>query len=268
MERVVLVTGAGSGLGRACVEYLARKGHRVYGGDVDPRPVNGVTMLRMDVTIDRSAAGAIDWITEEAGRIDVLINNAGFGIAGSIEDTSIEEAHRQFEVNFFGIFRMTRAALPQMRRQGNGLIINVSSIGGLIAMPFQGLYSASKFAVEGFTEALRMEVRPFGISAVLVEPADFHTGFTAARRLVDAATEKSAYAPRLRDALAVIEADELDGSHPRLVGPLIEKIMRSRHPRLRYMVGSRTEQLAALLKRALPASAFAPLIENHYRVGR
>jgi NAD(P)-dependent dehydrogenase (short-subunit alcohol dehydrogenase family) len=268
MERVVLVTGAGSGIGRSCVEYLAKKGHRVYGGDIDPRPADGVTMLRMDVTDDRSTTGAIDWIAEEAGSIDVLINNAGFGIAGSIEDTSIEEAQRQFEVNFFGVFRMTRAALPQMRRQGHGLIVNISSIGGLIAMPFQGLYSASKFAVEGFTEALRMEVRPFGINAVLVEPADFHTGFTAARRMVEASSAKSAYTARFRGALQVIEADELHGSHPRLIGPLINRIMSSRHPRLRYMVGSRTEKLAALLKRVLPASAFIPLIEGHYRVAR
>jgi len=268
MERVVLVTGAASGLGRAGAEHLAARGHRVYGGDLDPRPVPGVTMLRLDVTDDRSAADAIARIAGESGRLDVLVNNAGFGIAGSIEDTSIEEARSQLEVNFFGVFRTARAALPQMRHQGRGLIINVSSIGGLIALPFQGVYSASKFAVEGFTEALHMEVRPFGIDVVLVEPADFHTGFTAARRMVAASRRSSAYADAFRAALRVIEADEVNGSHPHLVGPLLEKIIASRHPRLRYMVGSPTERLAAMLKRVLPGRLFFPLIEGHYRVGR
>jgi NAD(P)-dependent dehydrogenase (short-subunit alcohol dehydrogenase family) len=268
MEHVVLVTGAASGIGRACVEHLAAKGHRVYGGDIDPQPVPGVTMLRLDVTDERSAAAAIERIMDEAGRIDVLVNNAGFGIAGSIEDTSIEEARSQLEVNFFGVFQMARAALPQMRHQSRGLIINISSIGGLIALPFQGLYSASKFAVEGFTEALRMEVRPFGVDVVLVEPADFHTGFTAARRIVAATHGGSAYEAAFRDAIQVIEADEVHGSHPRLVGPLLERIIASPHPRLRYTVGSRTERLAALLKRALPGRVFFPLIEGHYRVGR
>lgn len=267
-QRVVLVTGAGSGLGRATAEYLAGAGHRVYGGDIEPRPSAQVTMVPLDVTDDDSVAGGVAAVIEEAGRIDVLVNNAGFGIAGSIEDTSLEEAYRQFEVNFFGVVRMTRAVLPDMRRRGRGLIVNTSSIGGLISLPFQGLYAASKFAVEGFTEALRMELRPLGIVAVLIEPADFHTGFTAARRMAAASGEGSAYAREFRNALQVIEADELHGSDPRIVGPLIARIIDTPRPRLRYMVGSRSERLAAMLKRILPGSLFFPIIESHYRVGR
>lgn len=225
-------------------------------------------MMPLDVTDDDSVAKAVATITEEAAGIDVLVNNAGFGIAGSIEDTSLDEAHRQFEVNFFGMVRMTRAVLPDMRRRRRGLIINISSIGGLISLPFQGAYAASKFAVEGFTEALWMEVRPLGINAVLIEPADFHTGFTAARRMAAASGEGSAYTREFRNALQVIEADELHGSDPGLVGPLIGKIIDTPKPRLRYMVGSRSERLAAILKRILPGSLFFPIIERHYRVGR
>lgn len=267
-QRVVLVTGAGSGLGHATAEHLAGAGHRVYGGDIEPRPASGITMIPLDVTDDESAARAVATIIEEAGGIDVLVNNAGFGIAGSIEDTSLDEFYSQFEVNFFGVVRMTRAVLPDMRRRGRGLIINISSIGGLISLPFQGAYAASKFAVEGFTEALRMEVAPLGINAVLIEPADFHTGFTAARRMAAASGEDSAYAREFRNALQVIEADELHGSDPGIVGPLIARVIENPRPRLRYMVGSRSERLAAMLKRILPGALFLPIIESHYRVGR
>lgn len=225
-------------------------------------------MIPLDVTDDESAARAVAAVTEEAGHLDVLVNNAGFGIAGSIEDTSLEEVYSQFEVNFFGVVRMTRAVLPYMRSRGRGLIVNISSIGGLISLPFQGAYAASKFAVEGFTEALRMEASPLGIHAVLIEPADFHTGFTAARRMAAASGEGSAYSREFRNALQVIEADELHGSDPQIVGPLIARVIDTRRPRLRYMVGSPSERLAAMLKRLLPGSLFFPIIESHYRVGR
>lgn len=264
----MLVTGAASGLGRAGAVHLAARGHRVFGGDLEPPSVPGVAGLRLDVTDPSSAAAAVSEVVTAGGRLDVLVNNAGFGIAGSVEDTTLEEARDQLEVNFFGVLNMTRAALPVMRRQGRGLVITTSSIGGLIALPFQGLYSASKFAVEGLAEALSMEVRPFGIDVVLVEPADFRTGFTRARRVVGASREGSPYAVVFTRALHVIEADEGSGSDPQLVGPLLDRIIAARRPRLRYSTGSATERLAIVLRRALPAPAFAPIIERHYRVGR
>ncbi len=267
-SRVVLVTGAGSGLGRATAAHLAGVGHLVFGGDLEPPSVPRVTGLRLDVTDPASVAAAIDEVLRGPGRVDVLVNNAGFGVAGSVEDTSLEEARAQLEVNFFGVLNASRAVLPAMRRQGSGLIVSISSIGGLIALPFQALYSASKFAVEGLVEALGEEVRPFGIEVVLVEPADFHTGFTRARRVVAGARTGSAYDAAFARALRVIETDERTGADPELIGPLVARIIATRHPRLRYSIGSPIERLTIGLRRALPARAFVPLIERHYRVRR
>jgi NAD(P)-dependent dehydrogenase (short-subunit alcohol dehydrogenase family) len=267
-SRVVLVTGAASGLGRAAATHLAAVGHRVFGGDLEPPSEPAVTGLRLDVTDPESVTAAVDDVVDAAGRLDVLVNSAGFGIAGSVEDTTLEEARAQLEVNFFGVLTMARAVLPTMRAQGRGLVISISSIGGLMALPFQGLYSASKFAVEGLAEALSEEVRPFGVDVVLVEPADFRTGFTRARRIVGAARRGSAYEAAFSRALRVIESDERSGSDPELIGPLLARIIDSPRPRLRYSVGSTLERLTIGLRRALPARAFVPIIEHHYRVGR
>lgn len=266
-SKVVLITGAASGIGRACAEHLARRGHRVFGGDRNPGSfLVKVTPLLMDVNEDDSVAAAIEEVVNQAGRIDVVVNNAGFGIAGSIEDTSMDEARAQLDTNFFGAVRVIKAALPHMRRQGTGLIVNVASIGGLIALPFQGLYSASKFALEGLSEALRMEVASAGINVALLEPADCRTGFTAARRSVEAA-DRSAYRDAFAISLAVIESDEMGGADPKVMARRLAKIVATPSPRLRYMAGSPTERLAVLLKRLLPYSLFAPIIAGHYKVG-
>lgn len=266
-DTVVLVTGAASGLGRASVEHLGRRGYRVFGADRSEATIPGVTTIVCDVDDDESVAGAVARVVDLAGRIDVLVNDAGFGIAGSVDDTSIEEARAQMETNFFGVFRMTRAVLPVMRRQGEGRIVNVSSLGGLIALPFQGVYSAAKFAVEGLSEALRHEVRPFGIDVVLVEPADFRTGFTSSRRRVEAADARSPYADAFERALVVIEEDERTGSDPAMVARLLERVIQTEHPRLRYTVGAFDERLAAWLRRVMPGVAFEPIVRRHYRVG-
>jgi NAD(P)-dependent dehydrogenase (short-subunit alcohol dehydrogenase family) len=188
----VLITGASSGIGKACAEYLFMRRCRVYGTSrrtphVEPRstPPEAVPLFQtipLDITSDESVEKAVSLVLESEGRIDAVVNNAGFGLAGAVESTSIAEAREQFETNFFGTMRVCRAVLPAMRRQGHGHILNVSSVAGQIGIPFQGIYSATKFAVEGLTEALRLEVAPFGIRVVLIEPGDFHTGFTANRR--------------------------------------------------------------------------------------
>jgi NAD(P)-dependent dehydrogenase (short-subunit alcohol dehydrogenase family) len=264
--KVVLITGAASGIGRACAEHLAARGHVVYGGDRrEATYAKPVRPLMMDVNDDLSVEGAVSRIITEEGRIEVVVNNAGFGIAGAIEDTSMEEARAQLETNFFGPLRVTRAVLPQMRSQGSGMIVSVASIGGLIALPFQGLYSASKFALEGLSEALRMEVSRFGIRVILLEPADCRTGFTAARRLV-AAGAAGPYQGAFAGSLTVIEDDEVNGADPRIVARRLEQIIKTRWPRLRYMAGAPTERLAVLLKRLLPHRFFEPIIRSHYRV--
>lgn len=267
-ERVALITGASSGIGKACAERLARRGFRVYGTSrrASFPPAGEEGLIPMDVNDDVSVRTGVDFVLGREGRLDVLINNAGFGIAGAVEDTSVEEARAQFETNFFGVLRVCRAVLPTMRAQGSGYIVNISSIGGLIGLPFQGLYSAAKFAVEGLSEALSMEVRPFGIHVVLVEPGDMRTHFTANRRRVQAADENPAYREAMARAMAVVEHDELHGGSPEQVARLIERIVNSPSPRLRYAVGPATEKLAIVAKRVLPSRLFEWIMTKYYNL--
>jgi NAD(P)-dependent dehydrogenase (short-subunit alcohol dehydrogenase family) len=270
--RVVLITGASSGLGRAAAEHLASMGHRVFGASRNPaREGLAYEPVALDVTDDDSVARGVAAVQEAAGRIDVLVNNAGVGIAASIEDTTLEEARWLMETNFFGALRMCRAVLPIMRAQGSGLIINTSSIGGLMGLPFQGLYSASKFAIEGLTEALRLEVAPFGIHVALIEPGDFNTPFTGNRRSTSVNSESpdgtSAYAEAQERALTVIEADEGNGLAPEAIGPVLARIIASPSPRLRYQVGAVEQKLAVLVKRHLPSGIMERILREHYKSG-
>jgi NAD(P)-dependent dehydrogenase (short-subunit alcohol dehydrogenase family) len=268
---VVLITGASSGLGQRCAEHLHARGCRVYGtsrrAPEGGESGAGYTLLGMDVTSEESVCRAVEQVLAREGRIDVLLNNAGDGIAGAVEDTSIEEARQQFDTNFFGVLRACRAVLPAMRGRGDGLIINVSSLGGLVGLPFQGLYSASKFALEGMSEVLRMEVKPFGVRVVLVEPGDFRTGFTAQRRRVQAAAG-SPYAARFGKALAVMERDERSGADAMQVARLVERLIALRAPAPRYKVGGFFQTLSAgLLRKVLPQKLFEYLLMLSYGIG-
>jgi NAD(P)-dependent dehydrogenase (short-subunit alcohol dehydrogenase family) len=262
-----LITGASSGIGRACADLLAQNGFTVYGGSRTGVELSGSGWipLPMDVRDDASVAGALTRILAEAGRLDAVVNGAGFGIGGAVEDTSVEEAADLFETNFFGTLRVCRAVLPHFRAQGRGTIVNISSIGGRIGLPFQGLYSATKFALEGLTEALRMEVRPLGIRVVLVEPGDFNTGFTAHRRRAAAAQTNDAYRDRFEKALRQIEKDELEGGDPRAVARLVLRILRHPNPRLRYTVGNVFQRLAVHAHGVLPGRWFEWLTIRYYR---
>jgi len=275
--RIVLVTGASSGFGRAIATHLAaKKGYRVYGtsrGAVMPDEREALpersplpVMIPMDVCVDASVEAAVTHILRHHGRVDVLVNNAGFGIAGAVEDTSIEEMQRQFDANVFGVLRVCCAVLPHMRRQGGGRIVNVSSLAGVIAVPFQGAYSASKFALEALTEALRMETKPFGIFVSLVEPGDFRTGFTANRVRTEASRTNPAYAERFARALGLMERDESRGPGPEALVPVVERILEARSPRLRYTAGALLQRAAALLKRLLPASLFERVLMTIYGI--
>jgi NAD(P)-dependent dehydrogenase (short-subunit alcohol dehydrogenase family) len=229
----VLVTGASSGLGAATAAHLAGLGHRVYAasrrGTVDS--TNAAMPLRMDVDDDASVAAGVDDIWRLEGRIDVVVNCAGYGVAGPIEDTPLAMAQAQFDTNVFGVLRVCQRVLPLMRRQRAGLIVNVTSIAGELSLPFQGIYSATKFAVEGLSEALRAEVRPFGIHVVLVQPGDFRTGFTAARRTV--AADGSPYATRSVRALETAARDERAGADPQQLARAIARIVGCRRPKHR-----------------------------------
>jgi len=266
LKRVVLITGASTGIGACCAALLAERGYRVYGGARSPITAPGVQPLTLDVTDDLSVAGAVETIQAREGRLDVLINNAGFGIAGAIEDTSIEEARAQFETNFFGVLRMCRAALPIMRAQKSGCIVNIGSIAGLIAVPFQGFYSATKFALEGFSEALRMEVRPFGIRVTLIEPGDHRTAFTEKRRWAEGALRGSAYDDRCRRSVDRMAQDEQRAPGPEAVAQLIARVLDHPNPRLRHTVGPANQRLAVWIKRLLPYGVTEKLVRDYYRI--
>ncbi len=213
-------------------------------------------MVTMDVEDETSVRRCVDDILARAGRLDAVVNNAGISIMGSVEDTSIEEAKAQLETNFFGVLRVCRATLPILRRQGGGHIVNISSLAGIIGLPFSGLYSASKFALEGVSESLRMECRAFGIHVVLVEPGDFRTQITARRRTAQAAETNDAY----RDAFARCkrkqDQDEANAQSPEAVARLVARILSNPNPRTRYAVGMFTQTMVVPLKRILPQRMF------------
>jgi NAD(P)-dependent dehydrogenase (short-subunit alcohol dehydrogenase family) len=265
---VVLITGASSGIGQACAKHLCQKGHRVYGTSrqVPSREPTKFEMISMDVNDEDSVHQSLEIILSREGRLDVVVNSAGYSLVGSVEDTSLAEAQAQFETNFFGVMRVCRAVLPTMRHQQRGCIVNISSIGGLISIPFQGLYCASKFALEGFTEALRGEARPYGIRVVLIEPGDFHTNFTVNRRRVVRADSNSPYFEKFNKAVGVMESDETSGPSPERIAVFLERIVNTSSPRLRYLTGSVLQRLAVSLKKVIPYKLFELLLMKYYRL--
>lgn len=264
-SKVVLITGASSGIGKCAADHLAAKGYQVYGTSRHPESCPGIKngfMIKMDVCDTASVKGAIANIVDTEGHIDVLVNNAGFGIGGAIEDTSTDMVKALFDTNFFGVCRLLQEVLPVMRRQSEGLIINMSSIGGIIGLPYQGIYSASKFAVEGLSEALYKELSSTDLKVVLIEPGDFKTGFTANRQNIK--TENNA--DDFQRSLDVIEHDEQNGQPPLKIAYLIEKIINTPNPRLRYAVGAFDQKLSLFLKRILPNRWFDQIIMSYYKL--
>ena len=262
---VVLITGASSGIGCACAKALHSNGYRVYGTSRTPSGSDSeFKLIKMDVSDGDSVKNAVQMVLEETGRIDVVVNNAGIGYGGSVEDTSLEEAKITMETNFYGPMRVCKAVLPVMRSQGKGLIVNISSLGGLIGLPYVGLYSASKFALEGMTEALRLEVKPFGIHVVVIDPGDIATGFTKNRRLCEATGATSAYNTQFQRTLKIIERNEIEGSSPDIVVKTLLRVLRSRSPKHRYIAATFIEKLAVVLSKILPEKIFAWAFSKYY----
>ena len=273
-HRAVLVTGASSGIGKCCAEYLAQQGCRVYGtsrriestnSERQPPNTNLFQMIQMDVTDEASVKNGIASIIARESRIDVVVNNAGFAIIGSLEDTTIEEAKSQLETNFFGSLRVCHAVLPVMRRQRSGYIVSVSSIGGIIGLPFQSAYSASKFALEGAMEALRIELRPFGIHVVLIEPGDFKTEITTQRQKAEKSTGSSAYYSTFQKVLRIVESGERKAPTPEPIAILLNKIIHMNSPRLRYTAGTFSQRIAVPLKKILPSRLFESLVSGSFQ---
>lgn len=268
-RKVVVVTGVSSGFGHAIATELHARGHRVFGTTRRPSASAppGCSLVTMDVDDQASVTAGVAEVLRQAGHIDVLVNNAGFGYAGAIEDTSVEEARQQFETNFFGMHRTCRAVLPQMRAKHSGRIVNMSSLGGRVSVPFQAMYCASKFAVEAYTEALRMEVRPFGVQVAMVEPGDFATRFTENRRMTAAASSAlTPYAERCTTAVRRMGEDE---SKNREIGPVVRaavSAVEASRPRLRYPAANALQRTLVALRPLLPQPLFEYLIMDNYGI--
>ncbi|MGE3871319.1 MAG: oxidoreductase [Parvibaculaceae bacterium] len=252
---VALVTGASSGIGHATAKTLQKTGFRVFGTSrrlAAERP-DDVTMLSCDVTDDASVAKLVDDVLAEAGRIDLLVNNAGIGLLGGAEESSIAQAQALFDVNVFGVLRVTNAVLPTMRRQRKGRIVNLSSVLGFIPAPYSAIYASTKHAVEGYSESLDHELRPFGIRVVLVEPAYTRTSFeenlTKPDHLLDIYDSA-------RAGMNVITRKAIEtGDAPEVVAETILKAATASVPRRRYAAGKKARQVS-ILRRFVPESAF------------
>ncbi len=254
-KQVILVTGASSGIGRACADSLHQSGWTVIGASRRGTSSGGWSPIEMNVDDDTSVTNGITQIIEEYGRVDAVLANAGFGIAGAAEQTSIEDARAQLETNFWGVIRIVNAALPLFRNQGGGRLLLMSSIGGLLGIPYQAFYSASKFALEGYAESLAYEVEPFNIHVTLIEPGNFKTGFTANRRMVEVSDDDPYKLARER-AVSMMERDERNGANPILVARTVERVLRSKNPPRRVSVGKLDERVGIMGKRLLPYRLF------------
>lgn len=265
MAKVILITGISSGFGREMAKLLAGEGHSVYGTVRNDGEISGrVSILKMDLTDNESINKIIKTIVEKEGRLDVLINNAGMHTGGPVETTPSENIRLQMDTNFIGMVHLTNSILPVMRKQGGGMIINISSIGGLIGLPFQAFYSASKFAIEGFSEALRIEVRKFNIKVVVINPGDFHTSNSVNRR--NFLAPGGPYSEQFEKSLSIIEKDETGGWDPEILAGKISGIVKCRNPRQRYVVASLDQKFAVVLKRILPGKWFMRILASHYKI--
>ena len=250
-QKVALVTGASSGIGAAIARRLVADGYRVFGTARKLAASEDFEPLALDVTSDASVARCVATVLERAGQLDLLVNNAGYLVAGAVEEVSLDAARAQLETNFFGVARMTRAVLPHMRARRSGHIITISSLAGLVPVPFWGYYNASKFAVEGLIETLRAELRPFDIKVAMVEPGAIKTPFYAQPH-ADALAE---YKPWRDAAFKAMEGFEAKAPGPEVVANKVAKLARSRNPKLRNRV-TREASMFSFLRWLLPAGAF------------
>lgn len=261
---VVLVTGASTGIGRAVADRLHARGHVVVGVSRTISRQPGVAFERhdLDVTDEAAVEACVAAIVAAHGRLDAVVSAAGYVLAGAIEDTPAAVARAQLATNLHGAMTVARAALPAMRRAGRGTIVQIGSIAGLVPMPFQGWYSASKAALTAASRALRLEVAPHGVSVVVVEPGDFKTPVTDNR--VVRAPEGSAYAATLARTLAIVRRDETSADPPDAVAGCVERVLLTPRPRASYLVGPWHQRAAARLRPVLPAGLFDAVVAKLY----
>jgi NAD(P)-dependent dehydrogenase (short-subunit alcohol dehydrogenase family) len=267
MNKVVLITGGSSGIGKSIGEFLHNKGFVVYGTSRNPERISGLVfpLITLDVRNTDSIHAAVAKIIATSGRLDVVINNAGVGITGPLEEIPMEEIKNNFETNFFGPIDVMKAVLPQMRLQRSGLIINVTSIAGYMGLPYRSVYSASKGALELITEALRMEVKSFGIHITNVAPGDFATNI-ASGRFHAPLIKGSAYEKPYGDTLKMMDNHVDAGSNPNEMAEAVYKIIQTPIPNVHYKVGAFLQKFSIILKRVLPDKVYEKMLMNHYKL--
>ncbi len=267
MSKVVLITGGSSGIGKSIGEYLVLHGYTVYGTSRTPKnyPDSKFPILSLDVKQNDTILFAVNHIIDKEGRLDILINNAGAGITGPIEETPEEAIKANFETNFFGPINVIKAVLPQMRNQNQGLIINITSIAGYMGLPYRGIYSASKGALELVTEAFRMELKEFNIKMANIAPGDFATNIAAGRYhapLLDNSPYKKTY----ESTLNLMNKHVDSGSDPNIMAKAVLNIIKTKEPKIHYKVGSAMQKFSIVLKRILPDKLYEKMLMNHYKL--
>ncbi|TBW28472.1 SDR family oxidoreductase [Gramella sp. KN1008] len=266
-EKVVLITGASSGIGKSIATHLSNKGFKVYGTSRKPQDSSKYTFnfVQLDVTDKPSIEEAVYEVYEREGRIDILINNAGMGITGPIEEIPEAEMKKVFETNYFGPLHMIKTVLPVMRRQKSGLIINITSIAGYMGLPYRGIYSATKGALEITAEAYRMEIKQFGIKMTNVAPGDFATNIASGRYHAPVIKD-SPYEKVYGNTLKLMDEHVDAGQDPELMAKEIYKIIINPNPKVHYKVGERLQKISVKLKALLPDKLYEKMLMKHYKL--
>lgn len=267
MSKVVLITGGSSGIGKSIGEFLSLKGFTVYGTSRNPERYidSKFDLVALDVSDVQSIERAVKTVIDKTGRLDVVINNAGAGITGAVEEIPMEEIKSNFETNFFGPINVIKSILPQMRQQNSGLIINITSIAGYMGLPYRGVYSASKGALELITEAMRMEIKDFGIKMTNVAPGDFATNIAAGRYHAPV-LENSPYKTTYSATLKMMDEHVDAGKDPLLMAKAIHQIIMTDEPKVHYKVGEFMQKFSIVLKRMLPDKVYEKMLMKHYKL--
>ncbi len=268
MTKTVLVTGASAGIGKATAIYLAQNGYNVYGAarrteKMQDLKNHGIKPISLDVTKEESMVACIEQIFQEAGSIDILINNAGFGSSGAVEDVSMEDARYQLEVNVFGAMRLTQLVLPTMRQNNYGKIVNISSIGGKIAFPMAGWYHASKFAIEALSDSLRLEVKSFGIDIIVIEPGGIKSEWADVANQTLKNTSANTVYKELADSLEKLNAND-NFPEPIIIAKLVKEGIEAKNPKTRYSGGSNAKQIL-LARKIVSDKMLDKIIMSQYK---
>ena len=267
MSKIVLITGGSSGIGKSIGEYLTKKEYRVYGTSRSPENYKNskFPLVKLDVTNPNSIEKCVKELLEETTKIDVLINNAGIGITGPMEEIPMAEMKNNFETNLFGPIGMINAVLPNMRSHKSGLIINITSIAGFMGLPFRGVYSASKGAFELITEAYRMELKAFGVQMTNVAPGDFSTNIADGRYHAPL-LKNSPYKETYGTTLELLNDHVDKGENPKILAKVVHKIIKTKQPKIHYKVGAFLQKFSLILKSILPDKVFERLLMSFYKL--